>query len=142
VLRLSDRDPIEHLILGYGFRHGSTTKIRAVHHAIGAKQQVQLSGAMVAEPNRHAAADPRSGVVILHNHPRNIINNLFDSLPLESNTDRKILKNMALNPVQICRRRSGAGRILFHLGEDGFVRDFRWPQLATILNAAGLILRY
>jgi len=63
--------------------------------------------------------------VIFHNHPRNDLNHLFDNLPLASNTDRKTLENMALNLVQICRRLSGAGRVLFYLGENGFVREFR-----------------
>jgi hypothetical protein len=30
---------------------------------------------------------------------------------------------------------------LFYLGENGFAREIRWPQLATLLNAAGVILR-
>ncbi len=33
-LDLTEHEPVEHLILGYGFRHGSTTKISALHHAI------------------------------------------------------------------------------------------------------------
>jgi len=94
-----------------------------------------------SESNRHAAADSRSEAVIFHNHPPNVLNHLFDNIPLASNTDRKTLENMALNLVQICRRLSGAGRVLFYLGENGFVREFRWPQLVTIVNAAGLILR-
>lgn len=140
-LDLTEHEPIEHLIIGYGRRSGSTTKIHSVHHAVGTAHQVQLSNPMVGELARHAAADSRSEAVIFHNHPRNVLNHLFDNLPLASNTDRKTLEHMALNLVQICRRLSGAGRVLFYLGENGFVREFRWPQLATILNAAGLILR-
>jgi hypothetical protein len=140
-LDLTEREPVEHLILGYGFRHGSTTKISALHHAIGTEHQVRPSDAMAAEVNRHAAADSRSEVIIFHNHPRNILNHLFDNQPLASNTDRKALENMALTMIQICRTLCGGGRILFYLGENGFVREFRWPQLGTILAAAGLILR-
>ena len=140
-LDLTEHEPIEHLIVGYGLRSGSTTKIHSVHHAVGTAHQVQLSDAMVSELTRHAAADSRGEAVIFHNHPRNDLNHLFDNIPLASNTDRKTLENMALNLVQICRRISGAGRVLFYLGENGFVREFRWPQLATILNTAGLILR-
>jgi hypothetical protein len=140
-LDLTEHEPIEHLIAGYGCRLGSTTKVHSVHHAIGTEHQVQLSEVMVSELVRHAAADSRSEAIIFHNHPRNVLNHLFDNLPLASNTDRKALENMALNLVQICRRLSGAGRVLFYLGENGFVREFRWPQLATILNTAGRILR-
>lgn len=96
---------------------------------------------MVSELDHHAAADTRSEAVIFHIHPRNVLNHLFDNLPLASNTDRKTLEHIAINVAQICRHLSGAGRVLFYLGENGFVREFRWPQLATILNAAGLILR-
>jgi hypothetical protein len=48
---------------------------------------------MAAEVNRHAAADSRSEIVIFHNHPRNILNHVFDNQPLASNTDRKALEN-------------------------------------------------
>lgn len=135
-LDLTEHEPIEHLIVGYGLRLGSTTKITSLHHAVGTEHQVHLSDAMVSELGRHAAADSRSEIVIFHNHPRNILNHLFDNIPLASNTDRKALENMALNLVQICRRLSGAGRVLFYLGENGFVREFRWPQLTTILKTA------
>jgi hypothetical protein len=140
-LDLTEHEPIEHLIVGYGLRSGSTTKIHSVHHAVGTAHQVQLSDAIVSELARHSAADSRGEAVIFHNHPRNDLNHLFDNIPLASNTDRKTLENMALNLVQICRRLSGAGRVLFYLGENGFVREFRWPRLVTILNAAGVILR-
>lgn len=141
-LDVTEHEPIEHLIIGYGLRSGSTTKIHSLHHAVGTEHQVQLSDSMVSELARHAATNSRSEAVIFHNHPRNVLNHLFDNIPLASNTDRKTLENMALNLVQICRRLSGAGRVLFYLGENGFVREFRWPQLATILNAAGVILRH
>jgi hypothetical protein len=96
---------------------------------------------MAGEVSRHSAADSRNEVVIFHNHPRNILNHLFDNQPLASNTNRKALENMALTIIQICRTLSGGGRILFYLGENGFVREFQWPRLGTIL-AAGLILNH
>ncbi len=138
-LDMTEHEPIEHLVIGYGIRSGSTTKIHSVHHAVGTAHQVRLSEAMVSELARHAEADSRSEAIIFHNHPRNVLNHLIDNLPLASNTDRKALEHMTVNLAQICRRLSGGGR-LFYLGENGFVREFRWPQLATILNAAGLIL--
>lgn len=138
-LDFTEDEAIEHLIVGYGQRSGSTTKINFVHHAVGTADRVSPSQAMVSELTRHGAADSRSETIIFHNHPRNVLNHLFDNLPLASNTDRKTLENMALNLAQICRTLSGAGRVLFYLGENGFVREFRWPQLITILNTAGLI---
>ncbi len=135
-LDLTEPEPIEHLIVGYGVRSASTTKIHSLHHAVETEHRVQFSEAMASELTRHAAAESRSEIVIFHNHPRNILNHLFDNIPLASNTDRKALENMALNLVQICRRLSGAGRVLFYLGENGFVREFRWPQLNTILDMA------
>jgi hypothetical protein len=57
--------------------------------------------------------------------PCNVLNPLFDNLPLASNADHKTLENIALNLVQISRRLFGAERVLFYLGENGFVRKFR-----------------
>jgi len=96
---------------------------------------------MVHTMMNHGSAAPKNELVIFHNHPHNIINLLADNVPLASNTDRKTLENLALNLVQICRLLSGAGRVLFYLGENGFVREFRWPRLETILNLAGAVLR-
>ena len=140
-LDLTEHEPIEHLIVGYGARHGSTTRITSVHHTIGSQHQVQPSGTMVHTMMNHGSAAPKNELVIFHNHPHNIINLLADNVPLASNTDRKTLENLALNLVQICRLLSGAGRVLFYLGENGFVREFRWPRLETILNLAGAVLR-
>lgn len=137
-LDLTEREQVEHLIVGYGARYGSTTKISSAHHAIGSESSVQLSEMMARQLSSHSSSGHKNEVVVFHNHPGNIINRLFDNRPLASNTDRRTLESLALNMFQICRGFSGGGRVLFYLGENGFVREFNWPRLETILNAAKL----
>lgn len=138
-LDLTEKEPIEHLFVGYGVRYGSTTKIASVHHALGSEHQVQLSETMAQQIRHHTLAGSRNEVVIFHNHPRNVINHLLDNQPLASNPDRKMLENLTLNIFQICRQISQGGRVLFYLGENGFVREFNCPRLETILSVARLI---
>jgi hypothetical protein len=38
----ADNMPEEHLIIGYGVRHGSTTKVEILHHVIGGARSVRL----------------------------------------------------------------------------------------------------
>ena len=140
-LDLTEHEPVEHLIVGYGIRHGSTTRVASVHHAIGSQHQVQPSGTMARTMLGHGSTAPKNELVVFHNHPHNVINLLVDNVPLASNKDRKTLEDLALNLVQMCRLLSGAGRILFYLGENGFVREIRWPRLETILNLASLAQR-
>lgn len=138
-LDLTETEQVEHLIVAYGARYGSTTKISSVHHAVGSESRVQLSEAMVRQMSSHISSGHKNEVVVFHNHPGNIINKLFDNRPLASNTDRRTLEGLTLSLSQLCRRCSGGGRVLFYLGENGFVREFNWPRLETILNGARLV---
>lgn len=41
----ADEKPVEHLIVGYGFRYGSTTKVESLHRVIGVTGSVHLPDA-------------------------------------------------------------------------------------------------
>jgi hypothetical protein len=45
-LEYADDKPEEHLLIGYGFRHGSTTKVESLHHIIGQTGSVHLPDAV------------------------------------------------------------------------------------------------
>jgi len=42
----TDGNPEEHLLIGYGFRHGATTKVESLHHATGGAGSVRLPDAV------------------------------------------------------------------------------------------------
>jgi hypothetical protein len=71
-------------------------------------------------------------LLILHNHPYNPLNFLFDNLPLASRRDRLTLSlGSRAQPRAACPQSAGPSRILFYLGENGYVKEFRlrasWP---------------
>jgi CRISPR/Cas system-associated endonuclease Cas1 len=75
-----------------------------------------------------------SELLVFHNHPYNPLNFLFDNVPLASRTDRIFLETRALIAPQLVRLILDQGRILFYLGENGFVKQFRLPSLVALLS--------
>ena len=73
-------------------------------------------------------------LLIFHNHPYNPLNFLFDNLPLASRKDRLFLEARALHRQQLVRQMLGQGRILFYLGENGYVKEFRLPSIIALLD--------
>ena len=130
----TDEKSEEHLIIGYGFRHGSTTKIESLHHVIGETRTVHLPDAVAHTMWDFYRQHKDNEVLIFHNHPYNPLNFLFDNLPLASRTDRRFLEARALNPQQLMRRVLGQGRILFYLAENGYVKEFHLPSIIALLD--------
>ena len=73
---------------------------------------------------------------IFHHHHYNPINFLFDNLPLASGKDRVFLEARTLNLQQLARQMLGQGRILFYLGENGYVKEFRLPSIIPTRSLA------
>jgi hypothetical protein len=117
----------EHLLVGYGFRHGSTTKVTGLHHAIGDTHAVQTPAEVAHAMLDHYNRDNRNELLIFHNHPYNPLNFLLNNQPLASVADRRQLAARALNPDQLLRTALGLGRVLFYLGENMLVKQFRLP---------------
>jgi hypothetical protein len=126
--------PEEHLLVGYGFRYGRTTKVESIHHAVGDSGSVGLPRNIAHAMWDYYPQHDENELLIFHNHPLNVLNLLFDNLPLASQTDRVFAEARALNPLQIVRRLLGQGRINFYLGENGFVKEFRWPSVLALLE--------
>jgi hypothetical protein len=117
----------EHLLVGYGFRYGSTTKVAALHHGIGDANSVSIPSNIAQAIQDHYRQDIRNELLILHNHPYNVLNLLLNNWPIPSWTDRWQLERRALNPEQLLRTLTGNGRMLFYLAENGVVKQFRLP---------------
>jgi hypothetical protein len=130
----AEQKPEEHLIVGYGFRHGSTTKVESLHHVVGQTNTVHLpmnvAHAMWDFYEQHESNE----LLVFHNHPYNPLNFLLDNWPLTSRQDRLFLQARGLNPPQLVRRMLGQGRILFYLGENGYVKEFRLPSVVALLD--------
>jgi hypothetical protein len=77
------------------------------------------------------SADPyRSNeLLVFHNHPYPPDSLLVNHQPLPSTADRQQLAALGLNPHQLLRSVLGEGRVLFYLGENGQVKQFRLPSV-------------
>ena len=122
----------EHLIVGYGFRHGSTTKVTGVHHAIGELHSVQIPPGVAHAMWAHYNQDHANELLVFHNHPYHPLGLLTNHGPLPSGADREQLAALALNPHQLLRSALGAGRVLFYLGENDQVKQFRLPSVLAV----------
>lgn len=141
-LDFTENLPEEHLIVGYGFRHGNTTQINSVHHVIGQERRVSVPTYVRDEIRRHHFHRSDAEVIVFHNHPRTghepewfyTLKSLVQDLPIASNDDRRELQTHAFNPVGLFRQFFGQGQVLFYLGESGFVKTFQLPPLLPYLE--------
>jgi len=133
-LDFTENEPLEHLVVGYGFRYGSTTKIGSVHHAVGAAGSVHLPPNMAHSMWEHHGQRADSELLVVHNHPYNPLNFLVDNVPLASRNDRMFLETRAMSVPQLVRLVLDKGRVLFYLGENGFVKQFSLPSLVALLS--------
>lgn len=132
----------EHLIVGYGYRYGSTTDILNIHHVGGQERFVSVPDYIRQEIQRHHFHRTDGEVVIFHNHPRTgnepewlyTLKALISDIPIPSGMDRNQLQHHALNPVGLLRQLFGQGRVLFFLGESGLVKEFNLPRLMPFLE--------
>lgn len=134
--------PEEHLIVGYGYRHGQTTRVERIHHVAGEQRQVSIPTYVREEIQRHHYRRTDAEVIVFHNHPRNgtepewfyTLKSMLQDLPVASTDDRRQLQQHAFNPVAFLRQLLRQGRVLFYLGESGFVKEFKLPPLLPFLE--------
>jgi hypothetical protein len=133
----TDGKPEEHLIIGYGFRYGRTTKVESLHHAIGDVGSVRFPDAVAHAMWDYYERHEDNELLIFHNHPYSPLNLLLDNLPLASRQDRCFLAAHAFHQNQLLRRVLGQGRMTFYLGENGYVKEFNLPSMLAIFGADG-----
>jgi len=119
----------EHLIVGYGHRHRSTTKVTGVHHIVGASRAVSIPPGVAHAMWDHFNRSRSNELLVFHNHPYQPLGLMRNHLPLPSAADRRQLAALALNPHQLLRSALGEGRVLFYLGENDQVKQFRLPSV-------------
>jgi hypothetical protein len=127
----------EHLIIGYGLRYGSTTKVESLHQIIGQTGTVHLPDNVAHGMWDFYGQHESNELLVFHNHPYNPLNFVFDNWPLTSRQDRLFLEARGLNPPELARHVFGQGRILFFLGDNGYVKEFRLPSVVSLLEYLG-----
>jgi len=137
-LDLTDGDSVEHLIVGFGKRQSSTTKVVEVGHVHGTETRVDIPEWLRSRIERWLGREHRTEVLVFHNHPPNALNVVFDNSPLPSGTDRSTLLAYYLRPSVALKAAFEGGRVRFYLGENGFVREFHTPDLVTLLRSQKL----
>lgn len=127
-------EPVEHLIVGYGYKHGTTTKIEGIHHVVGEEHQVRPTQAVWNAIWKYTHEIPRGEVLIFHNHCRNFLHVLIDNLPLASSADRHLSEKLKFNPFQLVKTLFSTGEVKFYVGENGFVKEFKLPPFDRIIE--------
>jgi hypothetical protein len=102
----------EHLLIGYGFRYGATTKIASLHHAIGATGTVRIPDTVAHAMWEFSGRHEDNEILIFHNHPYGPLNFFLDNVPLPSRQDRLLLASRAPHLQQFLRQLFGQARIL------------------------------
>jgi hypothetical protein len=120
-----ERQPLEHLIVGFGRLARSTTRLEGLTHIVGSADFVQVPPAIWDAAKTWLKTTPQSQVILVHNHPRNMLNAILDNLPIASGTDRDTWITSVLE--------SGPG-VRFYLVENGFIREFRTPMIMRLLR--------
>ena len=134
-LDFTEHEQIEHLIVGFGHKHASTTKISSLVHVVGTEHSVSIPDAARAAIQAHAASAHNAEVLIFHNHPPNFLNAIFDSPPLPSVADRQLFLAHLVQPLVAIKTLLGGGRVRCYLGENGFVREFYTPELLNLIES-------
>ncbi len=134
-LDLTDEEPIEHLVVGYGNKHGNTTKIASVHHVIGEDHSVMPTPEIIQTIWQHTQQSRSGEVVVFHNHPQTWLNTLLGNLPIASSADRRFVEKLRYNPYQIAKLIFESGDVLFFLGENGCVKPFSLPSFDGMIEA-------
>lgn len=119
----------EHLVVGYGRRYGSTTRVASLHHVLGAADSVAVPAHVAHTMWDYYRQNPAHELLVFHNHPFNPLNLILDNGPLASRADRIAMQERSFNIEQVLRTFRGEGRVLFYLGENGSVKQFRLPSV-------------
>jgi hypothetical protein len=101
----------------------------------GVANQVSIPEDLQTAIIRHVASTHRAEVLIFHNYPHNPLNVLFDNSPLASTTDRQTLFSYYVRPLVAIKSVMRGGRVRCYLGENGFVREFRTPNLLSLIDS-------
>jgi hypothetical protein len=133
-LDYTEQQLVEHLIIGYGQKRLSTTDISHVQHFTGNENSVILPPMVFNSADIHCLRTKNSEVIVFHSHPRSWFNFVADNAPLPSTADRDTMLMAKLRPFQLIRSIFGTGGIRFFVGENGYVREIKMPNLITILN--------
>lgn len=133
-LDFTDGAEIEHLIVGFGARYGRTTKISGLMHVVGGRNSVAPTLAIQTAVENHITASMKGEVIVFHNHPKSWLNTVLDNMPIASGQDRSVMLRQIVAPHLFFRTLLGGGRVMFYLGENGFVRRFQTPELLDMLE--------
>ncbi|MHB1545714.1 MAG: hypothetical protein ACYCSB_00855 [bacterium] len=126
---------IEYLIIGYGIKRGNGTDISKVEYAIGNNNSVKVISETKNRIHKYISQASKNEVIIFHNHPKSWINIFSDNIPIASMMDRDTLsRNKYLEPVILFKTLLNKGSIRFYLGENGFVREYKIPNILKIIN--------
>ena len=134
-LAATEKEGVEHLLVGLGDHHASTTYIGSVLHVVGGPTSVSVPSSVSAAIQGWMLGEHFAEVVVFHNHPWNALNAVFNNSPLASSTDRQTLLANLLKPEHAIKALMGGGRVRFFLGENGQVREFNTPNLFQLFGA-------
>ncbi|SRR6266849_213734 len=123
-LVFTEDEAIEHLVVGFGREYGTTVRVEAIAHLLGSADHVDIPPELWNAIHEWLARTSRGRVLLVHNHPPNLLNRFFDNLPLASGTDRDTWLAALLR----------SGGVRFYLVENGYVRELRTPRVLGLVK--------
>lgn len=134
-VELTDGEPREHLIVGFGVRRGNSAFVSHVVRGFGGTGSVSFPSELQQEIAQYVRKGHRNEALVFHNHPSNLINVVIDNEPWASPQDRAIAIRHLCDPLSLMKAISDGGRTRFYLGENGYVREFIGPDVFALLRA-------
>lgn len=135
---LTNDEPREHLIVGFGTRRMNSTLVERVVHRLGDPGNVSFPPELQAEIARYVLSGHAQEVLVFHNHPLNALNVLVDNEPWASPQDRHIAISQMHDLRMWIKIATEGGRVRFYLAENGYVREFVGPDFLSMLASSPL----
>lgn len=133
-LDFTDEAPVEHLIVGFGRRKGSTIRVRTICHWIGDSHSVPMPLKLRGEIVDYVGRSPANQVLVFHNHPHTIFDAVLNPPPIASVDDRGVMLSLLRHPVVALKSLLQGRQVQWHVGQNGYVREFSTPDVIGLLR--------
>ena len=136
----TERETVEHMIVGLGVRSSSTIRVHTLMHWVGGAHSVALPRGFLEFAERHIADARDNRLVIFHNHPKSSLDTLLDLTPIASVADRQVMLAQSLRPLVALKSLVAGKQIQWFVGQNGFVQEFDTPDIIGLMEAGARLL--
>lgn len=133
----------EYLVTAFGKRKGAgvdrPAQFYGLHISHGVEHGVKFSPTCIDYFQKHTIETDNAEVLVCHNHPRNLVTDLFSQLidwsPLPSNKDRETMYQFKYRIILRWLASGSFRNIRFFLVEHGRLREIQLPPADRVVDA-------